>query len=99
MTLNNQQPIVIPATEEKTFPHLWLKNIHIHSDSLTKGMIMISASPYNSSTKEIGDGVVKNIHVMNLWKAVDEVPEVALAMNAILEAIEPLEAWNQAQQA
>ena len=58
---------------------------------------MISAAPYNSLTKEIGGGTVKNIHVRDLWKAVQEVPEVAVAMNAILAAVEPLDAWNKSQ--
>ena len=97
MILNNEKPIVIAATEEKQFPHLWLKNIRINADSMNTGMIMISASPYNSLTKEIGGGTVKNIHVMNLWKAVNEVPEVAAAMSAIIAAVEPLEAWNKEQ--
>jgi hypothetical protein len=97
MILNNEQPIIIPATEEKQFPHLWLKNIRIDSNSVDQGMIMISAAPYNSLTKEIGGGTVKNIHVRDLWKAVQEVPEVAVAMNAILAAVEPLDAWNKLQ--
>jgi hypothetical protein len=94
MALNNNQTIVIPATEEKQFPHLWLKNINISSKSLDRGHILISAAPYNSNTKEIGEGTIKNISVDNLWKAVEEVPEVAAAMEAIFAAIEPLEAWN-----
>jgi hypothetical protein len=97
MILNNEHPVIIPATEEKSFPHLWLKNIHINSDSVNRGMIMISASPYNSSTQEIGEGIVKNIHIMDLWKAVNEVPEVAVAMKAILAAVEPLDSWSKSQ--
>lgn len=97
MILNNEQTIVIPATSEKQFPHLWLKNIHIDARSTNQGHIMIGAAPYNSSTQEIGDGIVKNIFVKDLWKAVQEVPEVAAAMNAILAAIGPLENWNQSQ--
>ena len=97
MILNNEQPIVIAATEEKQFPHLWLKNIHINSNSTSEGKINISIAPYNSSTKEIGSGVIKSIRVNDLWKAVAEVPEVAVAMNAIFAAIEPLENWNKSQ--
>jgi hypothetical protein len=68
-----------------------VKNIRINSSSTNKGVIMISAVPYNSLTKEIGAGIVKNINVMDLWKAVDQAPEVAAAMNAILAAVGPLE--------
>ena len=97
MTLNNNQPIVIEATKEKKFPHLWLKNINISSNSPNEGMIMISATPYNAQTKEIGPGIVKNIMIHDLWGAVENVPEAAAAMQAIIAAIEPLEAWNQSQ--
>ena len=47
---------------------------------------MISAAPYNSLTKEIGGGTVKNIHVMDLWKAVQEVPEVRVNAKRVLLA-------------
>jgi hypothetical protein len=97
MIINNDITITIPASDAKQFPHLWLKNINISSNSADKGLIMISTAPYNSQTKEIGNGTAKNIMVRNLWKAVEEVPEVAAAMNAILAAVEPLDAWNKLQ--
>lgn len=97
MTLNNGQPIVIAATPEKQFPHLWLKDIHISSKSPNEGMIIITAVPYNAETKEIGPGTVKNIMVRDLWAAIERVPEAAAAMQAIIAAIEPLEAWNKDQ--
>jgi hypothetical protein len=94
-TLNNNNPIVVPAVSEKQFPHLWLKNIRINSNSPSEGMIMITSVPYNAETKEIGPGVVKNIMITDLWGAIANVPEAAAAMQAIIAAIEPLEAWNQ----
>lgn len=97
MILNNTQPIIIPAVEEKEFPHLWLKDIKISTSSTTEGIAIISAAPYNSQTKEIGDDVVKRIFINDLWKAINEVPEAAIAMGAILAAIEPLENWNNNQ--
>jgi hypothetical protein len=95
MILNNSQPIVIQAVEEKQFPHLWLKNIHINSDSTSEGTIMIECAPYNAETKEVGHGNVKRIFVRDLWEAVKNIPEAAIAMEAIIAAIEPIEAWNQ----
>ena len=58
---------------------------------------MITSVPYNAETKEIGSGVVKNIMITDLWGAIVNVPEAAAAMQAIIAAIEPLEAWNQQQ--
>ena len=97
MILNNEQPIVIPAVKEKQFPHLWLKNIHISSNSPNHGIIMISAAPYNAQTKEVGQGIAKNIMIEDLWEAIENVPEAALAMQAILAAIGPLEEWSKIQ--
>lgn len=94
-TLNNSEPIVIPAVPEKQFPHLWLKDIHINSNSPSEGMIMISSAPYNAETKEVGPGTVKNIMIRDLWAAIENVPEAAIAMQAIIAAIEPLEQWNR----
>jgi hypothetical protein len=97
-TLNNNQPIVIPAVPEKQFPHLWLKNIHINSNSPNDGMIMITSAPYNAETKEVGPGTVKNIIIRDLWAAITNVPEAAVAMQAIIAAIEPLEQWNSGRE-
>ena len=97
MTLNNNQPIIIQATEEKQFPHLWLKNIHINSNSPSEGTIIIDCVPYNAITKEVGSGSVKTIVVRDLWSAVNNIPEVATAMQAIIAAIEPTEAWNKSK--
>lgn len=98
-TLNNSEPIVIPAVPEKEFPHLWLKNIHINSNSPSEGMITISSVPYNAETKEVGPGTVKNIMIRDLWAAIENVPEAAIAMQAIIAAIEPLEQWNRDNEA
>jgi hypothetical protein len=94
-TLSNNRPIVIPAVPEKQFPHLWLKNIHINSNSPSEGMIIITSVPYNAETKEVGPGIVKNIMIKDLWAAIENVPEAAIAMQAIIAAIGPLEQWNQ----
>ena len=99
MILNNEQPITVPAVEQKQFPHLWLKNIHISSNSPKEGMIMITASPYNATTKEVGQGTIKSIMIRDLWAAIENVPEAALAMQAIIAAIEPLEEWFKIQDA
>lgn len=99
MALTNPQTVVIPAVEEKTFPHLWIYNILIHAPTTTSGRIKIETLPYNSDTKEIGSGKdMVAIETGDLWAAVAEVPEAALAMQAIFDAVEPLRAWKEAKQ-
>jgi len=98
MILNNTQPITIPATEAKEFPQLWLTSVQIAAPSTTEGFAVISAAPYNSETKEMALELTKRISIHNLWKAVSEVPEAEAAMNALLAAVEPLEAWEKSQE-
>jgi hypothetical protein len=94
MTLTNPNPVVIPAQPEQTFPHLWLSDIVVSAPSTSEGMIYIRTLPYNQGTQTIGsnnDQVILQTH--DLWRAVNEVPEVAQAMGAIFQAVEPLRAW------
>ena len=98
MALINPNPIEIPATEAKEFPHVWLSNIIIHAPSTTSGRITIECLPYNGNTKEIEEGkFMQSISTDNLWKALAEVPEVAQAMGAIFTALQPLKEWIELQ--
>ena len=97
MAINNDTPVTVPAVvavPEKTYPHLWLTDIHVQAKTNTQGTLSIEAVPYDGTTAEVAEGsVVDNIHTDNLWTAVQEVPEVAIAMQAIFNAVEPLKAW------
>ena len=97
MPINNDTTVVVPevpATPEKTYPHLWLTDIHVQAKTNTQGSLGIEAVPYNGDTAEVAtDTIVDNIYTDNLWTAVQEVPEVAIAMQAIFNAVEPLKAW------
>lgn len=94
MTLTNPIPVVIPPQPEQVFPHLWLSDIIVSAPTTSEGMIYIKTLPYNQDSKTINkqDGeVILQTH--DLWKAVNEVPEVAQAMIAIFQAVEPLREW------
>lgn len=96
MPINNDVIVTVPAvtTPEKTYQHLWLTDIHIQASDNTSGIVNINAAPYNGDTGEVAEnGPFELISTDNLWGAVQEVPEVALAMQAIFDAIEPLKAW------
>ena len=100
MTITNPTPIIIPPTPEQEFTDLWLYNIIIHAPSVDSGLIRIETLPYNADNQHIASGdYMVPIVTDQLWNAVNEVPEVAAAMNAIFAAIEPLRAWIDAQQA
>jgi hypothetical protein len=94
MPLENPNPVVVPQVSEKVFPHLWIYNINVHAPTVTTGRITIETLPYNNDEQIIGSGnFVESIHTDDLWGAVNEVPEVAIAMGSIFNAIEPLRKW------
>ena len=94
MTITNPTPIIIPPTPQQEFPHLWLSDIVIHAPTAENGFIHIETRPYNQDTKAIGSHDYHTvIRTDNLWAAVNEVPEVAAAMFAIFQAVDPLRAW------
>jgi hypothetical protein len=98
MTLTNPNPVVIPPQPEQVFPHLWLSDIIIAAPTTSEGMVYIKTLPYNQDNKTIGnpnEQVVLQTH--DLWAAVNEVPEVAAAMFAIFQAVEPLRTWINAK--
>jgi hypothetical protein len=99
MPLPNPNPVIIPPTPEQDFTDLWLYNIIIHAPSVDSGLIRIETLPYNADNQHIASGnYMVPIVTDQLWNAVNEVPEVEAAMNAIFAAIEPLRAWIDAQQ-
>jgi len=97
MPINNETTVTVPAVTavpEKTYPHLWLTDIHIQASNTTNGIVNLHAAPYNGDTGEVAtDGPIEVISSDNLWGAVVEVPEVAIAMQAIFDAVEPLKTW------
>lgn len=99
MPLPNPNPVVIPATEAKSYPDLWLYNIAVHAPTIDSGMIHIQTLPCNVSEGSIANGeFMVPIQTDQLWAAVNEVPEVATAMDAIFAAVEPLRAWIASQE-
>ena len=104
-----EEPFVVPASAEETFDSVWIKSINIFSPntaevSPTEGNINIEMLPYDAENKKVLvtpdlEGATY-INVPNrangrktFWQAVDEVPEVKAAMDAILTAIPALRTW------
>lgn len=94
MILTNPNPVVIPAKPEQVFPHLWLREIVVSAPSTTEGTIYLKSLPYNQTSQTIGNAAdAVAVQTYDLWRAVDEVPEVEAAMTAIFAAVEPLREW------
>ena len=70
MPIQNNNPIILSATNEKTFPHLWIRSISIQTPSpQSKGSASIVVCGYNSDTQEILTSSSKLIKVEDLFGA------------------------------
>jgi len=87
------QPVVVPATQEKVFDGLFVTNLMINCDS-SFGTAHITYCPYNTSTGEILKEKKGDIFINNFWECVQQVPQAATAMNAVLSAIVPIKNWS-----
>ncbi len=103
------EPFVIPARPEETFDSVWLRRINIYAPEINasgnnQGSINIEMLPYDSTNDKIWTTADnEGVEYLNIpsrvngrksfWDAVNEVPEVAIAMNSIIEAIPALRTW------
>jgi len=102
MPITSNTSVTIPAitaVPERTYDHIWLTDITIKANSYTDGLIEISHVPYDGATLDIAlDHGVETISTDELWTAVDEVSAVAVAMQAIFDAVVPLRNWLSARE-
>jgi hypothetical protein len=98
MPIIPDQPIVVPPVPGETYTEQWIYNLVVHSPAINSGRVQIQLLPFDPVAPKIGPGeLLENIESDKLWDAVAEVPEVAAAMQAVLDAVEPLRAWIAAQ--
>lgn len=93
MKIPNEAPVEVAPVEAKVYNDLWINAISIIVPSETEGRITVELNPYNYDTKEILKDEVISVGTSELWSAVAEVPEVAMAMGHIIAAIGPLKEW------
>ena len=100
MAIEPQTPIVVPAVPEKIFSEQWVYNLVVHAPTATSGNVRIELLPYDPVTKEIGPGTLNQpVYTDKLWEAVNAVPEVAVAFQAVIDCVGPLRTWIDAQNA
>jgi hypothetical protein len=98
MPIIPEQPIVVPPVPGETYTEQWIYNLVVHSPAINSGRVQIQLLPFDPVAPKIGPGeLLENIESDKLWDAVAEVPEVAAAMQAVLDAVGPLRAWIAAQ--
>jgi hypothetical protein len=98
MPIAPDQPIVIPPTPEQDFPLQWVFNLRVIDSTSSSGGVYIELLPYNPTTQELGPwNLVEIVQTDKLWQAASEVPEVAAAMQAVIDCVGPLRAWIKTQ--
>lgn len=94
-----EQTITIPAVEEKQFNEQWVYNLIVHAPSLNSGRVSVELLPYNSQTGELGPAdLLQSFSTDKLWEAIQEVPEMAAAFNAVIAAVPAMKAWLTVQE-
>jgi hypothetical protein len=89
----------VPTTPSKTLTDLWLTRIVLDMPSTTKGIAQITAHHFDPQTGAVSPSEAENLNVKDLAKAIQEVPEVAEALVAILQAFPALREWQALEDA
>jgi hypothetical protein len=98
MPITPDQPIVVPPTGGITFDQQWVYNLVVHAPAIDSGRVLIELLPFDQSTGTIGPAsLLETIQTDKLWQAASEVPEVATAMQAVIDCVGPLRAWIKTQ--
>lgn len=98
MPITPEQPIVVPPQAGVTFDQQWIYNLVVHSPTVDSGRVLIELLPFSASEHAIGSSQhLEVIQTDQFWKAAAEVPEVAAAMQAVINCVGPLRNWVKAQ--
>ena len=89
MPILNPEPVSIPASSEKEFPHIWIRNIQIDAPTTTQGRASFMLCPYNSATGEILNKP-RLVVIEDLWAKVADSVEFQTAMGAIFAAVDTI---------
>lgn len=92
--------IQTPPIPAKIFDILWIYNLSIFCPNTSRGTVKISCLPMSSSTGELGTSEqLITIQTDDLFQAVHQVPEVAVAFQAVINSVAPLREWIAARNA
>jgi hypothetical protein len=95
--LNNPNPIETPAVAAKVYDKLHLYTLTAIQPTGDSGSITVELLP-STSAGELASG--ENVQRMSvpLYPALNEVPELAAAFQAVIAAIPAVQAWLAAEQ-
>jgi hypothetical protein len=94
--LDNPTPIVTEPVAAKTYDKLHLYSLVAMHPTADSGSITVELLPATSSGELASGDNVQRMSVP-LYPALNEVPELAAAFNAVIAAIPAVQAWLAAQ--
>lgn len=72
--------------------------MQVSAPQVNEGSVSISLLPFDPVSQTLGDGnLLEIVQTDQLWQAASEVPEVAAAMQAVINCVGPLRTWIKAQ--
>ncbi len=87
------EPFVVEAVSEKIYPIMWISHMVFDTPSPEDaGFMQLQYKPMSESG-EVKSDTIQQISCAELFLSVQEVPEVAKAYAAILEAVPALKVW------
>lgn len=91
MPITNIQPIIIPASSEKTFDSVWIKRVVINTPTPSgRSFAEILVCPYSTQDQSTLDNQAKRLEVPNVLEQAQTNPKIAAAMQAIIEAVDSI---------
>lgn len=93
MPIELDEVVVSPPVVEKTYPYLWIYNLIIHAPSPAGARVTLEYYPMAADGELYVQGGVRKIETNDFFTALQEVPEVATAYQAVMASVLPLKAW------
>ena len=97
MPIENENPLVLPAEDEKTLSQIWVSSLSVNVPTASDGSLYMQLRPCDAATGEIADEeYAKGLH-LSFWEVISEVPEAAAAMQSVFDAVPAIEAFYDAK--
>lgn len=99
MSIQAPTPLVIPATPEKVFDLVWIREFSVIAHDSQSGTIRFKLGYVSSQTGEQAPPEHDTPLNVPLWKVAHDVPEAMAAMAAVFDAVPAIQAWQDEQKA
>lgn len=94
----NPTPVITDPVPSKTYDELWIYSLTAISPTVDSGRISIELLPYNRTLNELGPNAAKlTLTTDKFFQALNEIPELAAAFQAVIAAVPATRAWIEAQ--